>query len=222
MRHVSTPIVIIGAGGFGREVLDIIRAKNDEVAESHLGWNFLGFIDDGAPNRERLDRVNATHLGGMSSLADLPEGTTYVIGVGTGSVRRELDRQASAAGFEPETLIHPSATIGADVTLGPGTIVCAGVRITTNIRTGRHVHLNINATLGHDSVLNDYVTVNPLAAVSGDVVIGEASTVGTTACINQGVSVGAGSMIASGGAVTTDVPDDVMVAGVPAKVRKHY
>ncbi|MBB0990013.1 acetyltransferase [Dietzia sp. SLG510A3-30A2] len=219
---MNTPIVIIGAGGFGREVLDIIRALDLEVAGTGEGWDFLGFIDDGTPPQDRLDRIGAKHLGGMDALADLPDGTTYAIGVGTGSVRRDLDQRATDAGLTPATLIDPSATVGADVVFGPGTVVCAGVRVTTNIRTGRHVHLNLNATVGHEAILHDYVTVNPLAAVSGDVTIGEATTVGTTACINQGVSVGAGVMIASGSAVIDDTPDKVLVAGVPAVLKKQF
>lgn len=218
---VNTPIVIIGAGGFGREVLDIITDANLIGGAADRGFDFLGFIDDGQPPADRLDRLGVRHLGGMDALAGLPDGTVYAIGVGTGSVRRALDARATAAGLRAATLVHSQATIGADVELGEGAVVCAGVRITTNIRVGRHVHLNLNSTVGHEAVLHDYVTVNPLAAVSGDVTIGEASTVGTTACINQGITIGAGVMIASGSAVTSDVPDSVLVAGVPAKVKKQ-
>lgn len=218
---MNTPIVIIGAGGFGREVLDIIRDQHLVGAAADKGWDFLGFIDDGQPPADRLDRLGVCHLGGMDTLTDLPEGTTYAIGVGNGAARRDLADRATTAGLTPATLVHSSATIGADVDLGPGTVVCAGVRITTNIRIGRHVHLNLNSTVGHEAILHDYVTVNPLAAVSGDVTIGEASTVGTTACINQGITIGAGSMIASGSAVNKDVPDSVLVAGVPAIVKKN-
>lgn len=217
---MNTPIVIIGAGGFGREVLDIVRDQHLVGGAADQGYDFLGFIDDGQPPQERLDRIDARHLGGMGVLADLPEGTTYAIGVGNGAVRRDLAAQADAAGLVAETLVHSAATIGADVHLGPGTVVTAGVRITTNIHIGRHVHLNLNSTVGHDSILYDYVTVNPLAAVSGDVVLGEASTVGTTACINQGVQVGAGVMIASGSAVVKNVDAHTLVAGVPAVKKK--
>ena len=217
---MNTPIVIIGAGGFGREVLDIIRDQHLIGAAADRGWDFLGFIDDGQPPADRLDRLGVRHLGGMDTLADLPDGTMYAIGVGNGAVRRDLDTIATAAGLAPATLVHSQATVGADVDLGPGTVVCAGVRITTNIHIGRHVHLNLNSTVGHEAILHDYVTVNPLAAVSGDVVLGEASTVGTTACINQGIAIGAGSMIASGSAVNKDVPEHVLVAGVPAVVKK--
>lgn len=218
---VNTPIVIIGAGGFGREVLDIIRDQHLIGAAAEKGWDFRGFIDDGHPPADRLDRLGTRHLGGMDTLADLPDGTMYAIGVGNGAVRRDLAARATEAGLKAATLVHSTATIGADVELGAGTVVCAGVRITTNIRIGRHVHLNLNSTVGHEAILHDYVTVNPLAAVSGDVVLGEASTVGTTACINQGITVGAGSMIASGSAVTKDVPDMTLVAGVPGVAKKQ-
>lgn len=212
--------MIVGAGGFGREVLDVINDMNKSADKTQQPWDFLGFIDDGSPASERLERLGATHLGGSESLDDLPIGTSYAIGIGSGPVRRNIDARASKAGLTAATLMHGSATMGADVEMGPGAVVCAGVRITTNVRVGRHVHLNINCTVGHDCVLEDYVTVNPLSAISGDVVLGQCATVGTNACINQGLTVGAGAMVASGSAVIQSVGEFSLVAGVPAVKKK--
>ncbi len=71
--------------------------------------------------------------------------------------------------------MHPSVTMGAEVTVGAGSVLCAGARITTNIVLGRHVHVNLNATIGHDTVVGDYVSLNPLASISGDCVLGARS-----------------------------------------------
>jgi acetyltransferase-like isoleucine patch superfamily enzyme len=79
------------------------------------------------------------------------------------------------------------------------------------------VHLNQNATVGHDSVLDAFVQVNPLAAVSGDCWLGERVLIGTTAAVLQGLSVGAGATVGAGACVVRPVPGDTVVKGVPAR-----
>ena len=115
------------------------------------------------------------------------------------------------------TLIDPQATIGTDIRLGPGAIVCSGARLETNIETGRHVHVSENCTVGHDTRLSDYVTAFPQAAIAGNVTIGAGTTVGTQAAIIQGLDVGADVMVGAGAVVIRDVPDGVTAVGVPAR-----
>ncbi|MDV8003149.1 acetyltransferase [Rhodococcus sp. IEGM 1408] len=218
---MPTPLVIIGAGGFGREVLDIVHDLNRQLADSVSDrFDFIGFIDDGEPDMDRLSRIGAHYIGPSASLNDLPEGCEYSIGIGSGAIRRTLDDAATAAGLQPATLVHSSATFGADVHISPGAVVCAHVSVTTNVSIGRHAHINLNSTIGHDSVLADFSTVNPLCAISGEVTVGEEAMVGTNSAINQGLTIGRGSIIGSGSAVTKNVEDYTLVAGVPAVVKK--
>ncbi|MCA0180562.1 MAG: acetyltransferase [Actinobacteria bacterium] len=207
-------IVIVGAGGFGREVEHVIHAIN-AVAPT---WEVMGFVDD-TPSGENLQRVEALGhrvLGSVDEvLATEPE--HFVLGIGSGHPRRILDARFTEAGWSAATLVHPHTSLGRDVELGPGTIVCAGVRATTNIRTGRHVHLNLNVTVGHDVTLHDYVTVNPLVAISGGVEVAAQTLIGTTSAILQNLSVGARSTVGAGALVTKDVADDVIVKGIPAR-----
>ncbi|WP_134774390.1 NeuD/PglB/VioB family sugar acetyltransferase [Ornithinimicrobium flavum] len=209
-------LVIIGAGGFGREVLDVARDSAASSCSEDLRLRFRGFVDDGSPDLQRLERIGADYLGSSTELARL-RGAAYVVGVGNPKVRAQLAARADEAGLIATTLVHPSATIGADVTLGPGTVIAAGVRITTNVRIGRHVHLNLNATVGHDAVLEDFATVNPLAAISGDVVLKQGATIGTTACVNQGLCVGSEAVVGAGAAVVKNVEPATTVVGVPAR-----
>lgn len=212
-------LVIIGCGGFGREVLDVAEAANEDSPQ----WNVLGFLDD-SPSESDQDRVRRRGLdvlGGLSFLTDRPN-VSFVIGIGPGSVRRTIDEAAVAAGLSPSTLIHPAATLGADVHVGGGTVICAGVRVTTNVHLGRHVHLNLNSTVGHDTRIADFVTVNPLVAVSGGAEIGQGSTLGTNSSILQELRVAPGTFVGAGACVTRDIVEPgTLVVGTPAKpIRK--
>lgn len=207
-------VVIIGAGGFGRETLDVLRAQ-DKVGEAAVLQRFLGFLDDGTPDTALLARLGAAHLGPVEHLSQLP-GARYLIGVGDPKARQMLDERATALGAEATSAIHRSASYS-DVEFGPGAVVTAGVRLTNNIRVGRHVHLNLNCTVGHDAVLGDYVTVNPLASISGNVTIGDRVNVGTGANIIQNVTVGDDAVIGAGAVVLKDVPAGATVVGVPAR-----
>lgn len=212
---MTNPIVIVGAGGFGRHVLSILRATRD--------WNeseFLGFLDDGAVNAERLKGLNAIHLGPTAMLNELPKNTQYVIGIGKGSVREALDQIAVQAGLHPLTVIHPDSSISPDSIVGEGAVICAGARITTNVHIGRQVHLNMNVTVGHDVRLDSFATVFPLVALGGESVIGKRTTIGAGSAINPGIRTGSDSYIASGAVVINDVPEGVLVAGVPATAKK--
>ena len=218
---MPTPLVIIGAGGFGREVLDIVNDGNRQLGDSKpKRFDFVGFVDDGDPDMDRLSRLGASYIGPSSSLSDLPPGCEYSIGIGSGAVRRKFDKVATAAGLKPATLIHSTATFGNDVRISPGAVVCAHVSVTTNVSIGRHAHINLNSTIGHDAVIADFSTVNPLCAISGEVTVGEEAMIGTNSAINQGLTIGRGSVVGSGSAVTRSVEEYTLVAGVPAEFKK--
>jgi sugar O-acyltransferase (sialic acid O-acetyltransferase NeuD family) len=203
---VPERLVIIGCGGHGRELFGIAAAAGDR-------WKVLGFLDD-APreeNRRRVERLGVEVLGPVAALESLD--ASYVIGIGDPRIRARI----AVPGRRAATLIHPAATVGLENDLSEGVVLFAGARLTTNVTLGRHVHLNQNATVGHDSVLEDFVQVNPLAAVSGDCRIGEAALIGTTAAVLQGLTVGARAIVGAGACVVRDVPPAAVVKGVPAR-----
>jgi sugar O-acyltransferase (sialic acid O-acetyltransferase NeuD family) len=190
----------------------VLRAQG---GDTDAGLRFLGFLDDGTPDAALLTRLGAEHLGPVERLRELP-GARYLIGVGDPKARQAVDERAQSLGAEATTAIHRSASYS-DVEFGPGAVVTAGVRLTNNVRLGRHVHLNLNCTVGHDAVLGDYVTVNPLASISGNVTLGARVNVGTGANIIQSVTVGHDAVIGAGAVVIADVPAGVTVVGVPAR-----
>jgi sugar O-acyltransferase (sialic acid O-acetyltransferase NeuD family) len=208
--HEPVPVAILGAGGHGREVLQALRTD--------AGAEFVGFLDDAEPDPSLLDRIDASWLGPSDELSRLPADVHYLIGIGSGDVRRRVDARVRADGRRAYTLIHPKADVGEDVELAPGVVVFAGATVTTNIRLGRHTHVGRGAAVGHDARLGDYVSVYPLASVSGSVTLEDGVTVGTTAAIRQGVRIGAGAVVGMGAVVLRDVPAGCTVVGVPATV----
>ncbi|MDW7710742.1 MAG: acetyltransferase [Deferrisomatales bacterium] len=174
-------------------------------------------ILDGNPSRHGLDVHGFPVLGGADWLRVRPR-VLVAVAIGNPVSKKRVAEELRAAGADRfATLVHPLAWIGDGVTLGRGTIVCAGNKITTDIALGDHVIVNLNCTIGHDAVLSDYVTVAPGVNVSGAVRIGEGADIGTGAAIIQGVSIGAGTIVGAGAVVTRDIPPGVTAVGVPAR-----
>lgn len=214
---MAEDIIVIGAGGFGREVVDVIEAINDQSRAPV--WVLRGVADD-APSDENLRRLadrSIGYLGTVSAALKLRPAPYFVIGIGSPTTREWVASHFETAGFRPATLVHPDATLGSKVTLGPGSVLCAGARATTNITIGRHVHINLNATIGHDSNVGDYVSINPLASISGDCTIASGVTIGVGASILNGLSVGKNSFIGGGACGTRDIEAGTTVVGVPAR-----
>lgn len=196
-------LVIVGAGGHGREVLDIIDAVG--------GYEVLGFVDDGEPD-QRLLRVPL--LGPVSTIDELSD-VHVVLGIGDPRVRAEVAARTSAPPSPP--MVHPMASTGSHCRIGQGSVIAAGARLTTNVTIGDHCYVGPNATIGHDSVLDDFATLYPGTVVSGSVQVGRAATIGAGASVKQGVAIGPRAVVGMGAATTHSVTAETTVVGVPAR-----
>lgn len=214
MPDENAQLVLIGAGGFAREVLELIEDINLHGPQRPR-LDVLGLLDDGDPDLGLLEPFGAPLLGPVSQLQSLPADIGYVIAVGDPATRKQLALEL--ADRTAVTLVHPTALVGRQVHLGAGTIVCGNASVTTNVRTGSHVHVNINCTVGHDVVIGDYATLSPQTAISGGVVVGEGAFFGTGCAVNPRLTVGPWSVIGSLAAVVKDVERASTVAGVPAR-----
>ena len=206
-------IHLIGAGGFAREVLDIIEAcvdRGDDLAVA-------GIYADGGGDLDLLTARGYSMAGPVASVPRPSPEDRFVIGFGNAAARQRVDDALCHDGWVAASLVHPQASLGSKITIGAGSVICAGARLTTNIVLGRHVHINLNTTVGHDVQLSDYVTLNPLVSVSGRVQIGPRASIGTGANINERLTVGADAVVGAGAVVVRDVDPQITVAGVPAK-----
>ena len=209
-------VVMVGASGFGREALDVLEAMQAAGADIEIA----GVVDD-RPSELNLQRLNERGVAYLGTIADWLDGSlavdSYILGIGSPQVRRMLVEKLDARGCRAFTAIHPNASIGSRAAIAEGVVVCAGAVISTNVRLERHVHVNPNATIGHDSVLREFVSINPASVISGEVVIEPGVLIGAAALVLQQLTVGANTTVGAAALVTKDVPEDVVVKGVPGR-----
>jgi sugar O-acyltransferase (sialic acid O-acetyltransferase NeuD family) len=209
-------VVIIGAGGHGREALDVVDALNRQRRR----YEPLGFVVEEGFGAAGAMVNELPILGGFDWLGAHAAEVVTVCAVGAPEVRLRLAEKARAAGARFCTLVHPSVSRTRHVTLGEGVVIAAGAALTNRIQIGHHVHVNLHCSISHDCVIGDYAYLAPGARATGRVTLGEGCYVGAGAIIADGRKVGAWSTVGAGAVVIDDVPVNATVVGVPARVIK--
>jgi sugar O-acyltransferase (sialic acid O-acetyltransferase NeuD family) len=191
---------IAGAGGVGREVLDVALALDTAVA---------GFVDDGC---------SGTAVRGLPvrPMHELPERAAFLVAIGDPEARLRVATRLEAVG-EAATLVHPRSIVGPFTSVGAGALVSGGAFVSSSVELGPHTQVHYNATVGHDCVLEEGSTVLPGANVAGAVRLGRAVTIGSGAIVLQGLTIGDGAVVGAGAVVTKDVAPGTTVVGNPAR-----
>lgn len=202
-------IVLLGAGGHGRVVLDAVRAASDH--------DVVGWLDGSA--RRTTDVVDGvTVLGGEERLHNCgAEGFIVTVGSNGGGLRRRLFDQARAAGLRPASVIHPTAHVSPTATIGAGSVVLAAAVVNTHCRIGDNVIVNTRAVAEHDCLIGDDVHLAPGSVICGGVTIGSGVMVGAGSTVREGLRIGSDAVVALGSAVVSDVPEAAVVMGTPAR-----
>lgn len=208
MKQIS----IYGAGGFGREVNMLI----EQINMHSLKWSFIGYWDDGVEKGTNINDYNV--LGGINELNNYSEELYIAIAVGDPKTKERIINKIKNPKIHFPTLVHPSVQIGNKfVSIGIGSIICGGSIITTNIKIGDHVILNLSCTVGHDTIIGDYSSFMPSVNISGEVNIEKCVYVGTGAKIINQLSIGEYSIVGAGAVVSKSLPAKCTAVGIPAK-----
>lgn len=206
-------LVIVGAGGLGREVAWLVNDINKE----NLTWDLVGFIDDGKTGHTVEGYPIIGKLDDIFKLDPLP---AAVIAIADAKIRAKIYGVLSQKGIEFATLIHPSVVMSEYVSIGNGSVICAGTIITTNVKLGNACILNLGCFIGHDTVLDDFVSLMPGANIAGEVTVGRGTYFGLNSAVINRINIGSWSTIGAGATVITNIPDKVTAVGVPARVIK--
>jgi len=212
------PIAIFGAGGLGREVLMLLHQINKDRPQ----WQILGFYDDNRNTPKTI--LDYPYLGTIADLQNNKISIAIVIAIGNPVYKIQIRSNLHTPNFTFPSLIHP--TVANDDfqfnTIGEGTIICQGTILTTNIKLGEQVLLNLGCTIGHDVVIGDYAALMPQANISGNVVLEAGVYLGANATVLPGLRIGEKSIIGAGAVVTQQIPPHCTAVGVPARIIKHH
>ena len=195
---------------FAREVAWAVEEVNKLKDE----WKLLGFVSD----EDTGQHVNGYPIvGGTEWLINYDKPINVVFGFSDSAVRKDLIRHfKSNTNIKYANIIAPDVKCSHLIEYGEGCVICSGTILTVNIKIGSHVIINLDCTVGHDAVINDYCVLSPSVNISGNVTLGEGVYVGTGANIIEKISVGANTTIGAGAVVLKDIPADCVAVGVPA------
>ncbi|MFE6510058.1 NeuD/PglB/VioB family sugar acetyltransferase [Nocardioides sp. NPDC057767] len=201
-----TALVLVAASGLA-----------GEVAAAAGDYDQIVAVDD---DRERWGTVvgGAEVIGPVELVSE--SGDDLIVCAGAGRVRRRLVGRLLDYGVSPErfaTLIHPDATVAPGCEVGPGSVLLAGVRLTSNVLVGQHVVVMPNAVLTHDDIVGDFATLCAGVALGGEVVVAEAAYLGMNSSVRQRLTVGTEAVLGMGAVLLEDLPPGETWAGIPAR-----
>jgi sugar O-acyltransferase (sialic acid O-acetyltransferase NeuD family) len=215
IRTQSLDIIIVGAGGHAAVAAEILcRGESNQSS-----FDLVGFVDDN-PDLIGKEIMGSPVLGASDALEKIPHDAIF-IAIGRNSLRAKLFQEYLAQMQQMINLIHPSAVIASDVSLGMGVMIGPGVIINPGTIIGDDVILNTGSSVDHHNQIGAHAHIAPGVHLGGEVVVGEGSLVGIGATVIPRCVIGSWSVIAAGATVTDKVGDHVLVAGVPAHFVKQ-
>jgi len=195
---MNKEVIIIGAGGHGRVISDIITKQNDIV---------YGYLDDADIN------FNVKILGKIKDCVKYMD-KYFVIAIGDNMIRKKIAKDYPHLKYY--TAVHPDSIISSDVIIGEGTCIMANAVINKAAVIGKHCIVNTHATVEHDSIISDFVHISPNATLCGAVSVGECTQIGAGATIKNNIKITSNCIIGLAAAVIRDIEEPGVYVGIPA------
>jgi sugar O-acyltransferase (sialic acid O-acetyltransferase NeuD family) len=204
-------LAILGASGHGKVVADAAICS---------GWEEIIFFDDAWSEVQSI--CGWPVVGNTSNLINRSHRFDgAIVGIGNNAIRLNKTAQLKQADIVLETIIHPAAVISRYASIGQGSVVFAGAVLNSDCIIGESCIINTNATIEHDCVLGEGVHVSPNAGLGGQVFVGDLSWIGLGASVKQQIKIGSNVKVGVGAAVVSNIPDNVTVVGVPARIMER-
>lgn len=212
------PLVIVGAGGLGREIAVLVAQLN----EAGSNWDLQGFYDDQTPPTPTV--AGLPYLGTIADLAATPTPLAVAVAVGSSAGRAAVVSRLTSAQLSFPALVHPRVALRAHqrISIGAGCLIQRGCILTCDITLGRFMLLNLGCTVGHDAVLEDFCSLMPHANVGGGAHLETGVYLGTNATLIHQVRVGARTTVGAGAVVVRHLPAGCTAVGVPARAVINY
>ncbi|MFS0931221.1 acetyltransferase [Enterococcus casseliflavus] len=211
---IQTELIIVGAGGFAKEIFFLL----DRVGT----FTVLGFVDD---NYQSLPKKMLGYpiLGNLNYLNRISKGTAIAIGIANPRIKENIYNQHKSNEnlFFPN-IIDSTALIGKDVKFGIGNIISPYTTFTAGIRIGDFNMINIHSTIGHDCEIQNYNSIYPNVNISGNVKIGSYNEIGVGTKVIQNIKIGDENILGAGSVVIKKVNDKKKLVGVPARVIESW
>jgi sugar O-acyltransferase (sialic acid O-acetyltransferase NeuD family) len=216
-------LYIIGASGFGREVLDTVNEINKRKPE----WKVAGFIDDDSAKKGELlgdvpvlgsaDDILSELRAVAASGKNAEDNRPWAVTVMADAKIREAIVQKCGDVFRWATIVHPLAFVSDAAEVAEGCIIQQFASVNANVRIERHCTLNCSAVIGHDTIIHEFSSLMPFTGIMGNCELGPGAFAGVGSMSIQGVKIGAGVTIGAGAVIIRDVPDGAKVVGNPAR-----
>lgn len=216
-------IIIVGAGGLGREIQWLIERINEDSIkkDGKKTWDIIGYVDDGHPVGMIINGYSI--LGGIDFLVDYSTPISVVCAIGSSKTRRMIvEKLKRNTKISFPNLFDPTVQVSDRIEWGEGNIVCCMCVLTVNIKIGDFCVLNWDCTVGHDAILESFVTAYPSVNISGMTCLGQGVELGTGTQIIQGKTIGSNSIVGAGSVVVKDIPANCTAVGSPCKPIKYH
>jgi sugar O-acyltransferase (sialic acid O-acetyltransferase NeuD family) len=204
-------VLILGAGGHGRVVLDILLQRAHH--------NVAGFLDNNAAiHGRRIDGIPVIGMiDDLAMIADEHNCDGVIVAIGDNGVRRGLARQVESLGLDLVTAVHPSATVASNATIGRNTVIAAGSVVCAHCQVGGSVILNTGCIVDYQTMIGEGTHICPGVRIAGRVKVEPGVFVGIGATVIPKITLGCEAIVGAGAVVIEDVPALATVVGVPAR-----